>query len=184
MALIGETELGGKAGEVLLAACNSFERGSRTKTHAVARDRVACSQMEDAAEVVGRDRKLACESRQRTAGFRRHELTGSVDEETARARRRRSSGRNALWVDLLESRSDKEIARSTSCSRSAPLRPAASRSRWTRSTCGVTGTGPEGSFSPPQSDAASPGSSAIAVHSSPSCVGGWSKRSSSPGFMQ
>jgi hypothetical protein len=91
----------------VLAACDSFERGSRTKSHAVPRDRVAGRQTEDAAEMVGRDRKLACEHRQWASGLRRQQLAGAVDEEAASAGRRGSSGSNAGWIDLFESRTDK-----------------------------------------------------------------------------
>jgi hypothetical protein len=61
VALVGEANVGSQAREVALAARESLERGACSKPHAVTRDRVASRRMEDAAEVVGRDRQSACE---------------------------------------------------------------------------------------------------------------------------
>jgi hypothetical protein len=102
--LIGETDIRGETREVVLSACKSLERGSHTKSHAMAGDRVAGHHTEGAAEVMGRDRQRVCEARQRAAGLRGQQLASAVDEKPAGAGRRRPSGGNAVWIDLFERR--------------------------------------------------------------------------------
>jgi hypothetical protein len=106
MALIGETDIRGQAREVVLTVRYSLERGSRAKSHAMARNRVAGRHPEDTAEVMGRDRKRACDPWQWAAGLGRQQLASAVDEDAASAGRRGSSGGNAGWIDLFESHAD------------------------------------------------------------------------------
>jgi hypothetical protein len=51
--LIGEADISGQARQVVLAGCKSLERRSRAQPHAMAGDRVAGRDTEDAAEVMG-----------------------------------------------------------------------------------------------------------------------------------
>jgi hypothetical protein len=90
----------------MLAARDSLERGSRAKSHAMARDRVAGRHTKDTAEVMGRDRKRACEPWQWATGLRRQQLASAVDEEAASAGRRGPPGSNAGWIDLFKGRAD------------------------------------------------------------------------------
>jgi hypothetical protein len=100
--LIGESDIGCEARQVVFAVCESLQRGSHAKSHAMAGDRLACRGVEDAAEMMGRDRQRACKPRQWAAGLRRQQFASAVDEAAASAGGGRPSGSNAAWVDLLE----------------------------------------------------------------------------------
>jgi hypothetical protein len=52
VALVGEAEVGGEAGEVVVAGGEALHRDARAEAHAVARDRAAVRGAEDAAQMV------------------------------------------------------------------------------------------------------------------------------------
>jgi hypothetical protein len=102
--LISESDIGCEARQVVLAVCESLQRGSRAKSHPMAGDRVACRGAKDAAQMMGRDRQRACEPRQWAAGLRGQQFASAVDEAAASAGGGWPSGSNAVWIDLLERR--------------------------------------------------------------------------------
>jgi hypothetical protein len=100
--LVGESDVGGESGEVGFAVCETFKGEAGAEAYPVAGDRVTGGRVKDSAQVVRRDAQKSGEFGERAPGVGGERLTGCVYHDAAGANGRGSSGRYALWVDVLE----------------------------------------------------------------------------------